>query len=65
MSVSTIFTVHCNDCGVWASEQSDENKREALELAKAQGFVRVKVPNESMWDFCPKCYEEYKNGDVY
>jgi hypothetical protein len=32
-----------------------ETGREVLELARAQGWVRRRVENGSMWDFCPRC----------
>ena len=58
MCVHTCHWIVCTNCRKLA-EEFGETKREALELAKEEGFVRKRVPNGSMWDFCPTCYEKY------
>jgi len=64
MTISAIYTVHCQGpCGgQWAGEE--ESKKEALKEAKRQGFKRVRGKNGSYWDFCPECYRKYKEGLV-
>ena len=60
MTISAIYTVHCQGCGAWAGQE--DSAREALTEAKRLGFKRIRVRNGSMWDFCAKCYTEYKKA---
>ena len=52
------YSVRCQGVRCNKEAESGETKRESLQLAKAEGFRRVKVPNGTMWDFCPACYEK-------
>ena len=62
MTICTIYTVNCQGCGAWAGQE--DTKRDALTVARRLGFKRVRVKNGSMWDFCPKCYEKYRRGEI-
>lgn len=54
MSIHSYHYVRCTNCGK-QSEEAGETKREALTHAKLDGFVRRRVENGSMWDFCSTC----------
>ena len=62
MSVSKTYSIHCNNCGRWIGEE--DCLKDAREFAKREGFKRVRVPNGSMWDFCPTCVVRYENGEI-
>lgn len=54
-----IYSVHCDSCNEWAGEE--ENASSARASAKNQGYKYIKVVNGSMRDFCPKCYQAYRD----
>ena len=68
MTIQTSYWVRCTACN---NEESrlEESPEDAKESAMIDGFcVDVRVPNGSLWDFCPKCWVAYmkekNNGKV-
>ncbi len=62
MSIVTTHTVYCDACGNKFAEESAESIDDAINLSRRQGFVRDKVQNGSMWDFCQECYQRHINS---
>ena len=70
MTIQILFGMVCTNCGKWLSDPNGgdalhETVAEMKEAANKAGWtVAKKVPNGSMWDFCPRCSvkEEEKDG---
>lgn len=66
MSVHKHYYLVCTDCGnQFVSPDGDhygESSRDVRYLAKERGWAYAKVPNGSMWDFCPKCNKAWKES---
>lgn len=62
MSIVKTYDVFCNQCSTHVGDTSDTSAREARSIARSAGWARVRVPNGSLWDFCPKCLAEFKKS---
>ena len=62
MTLSITYSVHCNQCSAWTAET--DSAKDARNEAKREGWRHVRVPNGSYWDFCPRCYAAYEEGNT-
>ena len=53
MCIRMYCSVVCTQCG--RSAELCDDVEDALETAELAGFIRKRVENGSMWDFCPQC----------
>jgi Fe2+ or Zn2+ uptake regulation protein len=60
MTISLFVRLYCTRCGKQYNEE-DEFANLLRETASENGWKYIKVENGSFWDFCPSCYEGYKN----
>lgn len=57
MSTHARYSVRCDSCNRHEFSQGDDTEMDALLGARHLGWRREKVPNGSMWDFCPTCVQ--------
>lgn len=61
MTITTLYTLECTDCGTSVFESPSgswtfESEQEAIDVAKSKGWsIDEEVSNGSLWDFCPRC----------
>lgn len=68
MSFSISYDLICSDCGKQFRNKRNlsffEEKEELIEEAELLNWkCLIKVPNGSLWDFCPECYDYYKTKE--
>lgn len=54
------YTLSCTQCNRREYDEGHDDETDLLLDAHRAGWRREKVPNGSMWDYCPECVARNK-----
>jgi hypothetical protein len=61
MSIRIRYKITCTQCGKPAPDRGAETEEEAIGYAADDGWNQHRVPNGSLWEFCPECWQRFRS----